>query len=173
MLTTHPCISRCLGVKSLCFEMMSHDFDQSLQNIARRRTCNTLDIAALNCEILLFGDQHCFWERWYHSKSMQGHMDDLKMIIILPVRRDWLIGHFARPAVPLLVSVWEPATFTETSLTEYGSQFSHWCTLWLSGDDKSLFEMIVSNSVNHHQTVCELLGLLLLTWINSNTNLDK
>ena len=69
------------------------------------------DIAGPNCEILLFWDQQCFWERRYYSKGMQGHMDDLTMTIIL---LDWLIGHFARLTVPLLVSIREPATFTET-----------------------------------------------------------
>ena len=41
-------------------------------------------------------------------------MDDLTMNIILPVRSDWLITHFASPTEPLPVSVHRPATFAET-----------------------------------------------------------
>ena len=50
----------------------------------------------------------------WNNAVLYGHMDDLTMNIILPVRSDWLIGHIASPTEPLPVSVCGPPTFMET-----------------------------------------------------------
>ena len=68
------------------------------------------------CENLLFELNTTSQKGAFVAKACKSHMDDLTMNIILPVRSDWLISHFASPTEPLPVSVRGPATFAETAI---------------------------------------------------------
>ena len=86
-------------------------------------------------------------------------MDDLTMIIIMPVRLDWLIGHFASLTEPLLVSVQGPATFKETSaLGEYGYEKQLLCII-------SIISLnFASTYGSGHETVAGLLPGFAINW---------